>query len=195
MDRRTLFFALACWPAACLRAQEDTSRPRLKISADTLRHAIAKRFPLDLALAGVLQLRIATPALTLLPASQQVAATFALQLAGPQLLPQAGEVDVAFRLRYEASDRSVRAHRIELLDVRWPDLAPDVAPLVRSVLPQLVRDSIGEVVLYRFGNRELALADTMGLQPDELVVLGDGVLVTFAPKPPATSASQPLPKR
>jgi hypothetical protein len=182
MDRRTLLFALASWPAGRVFAQQDASRPRLKISIDTLRREIAQRFPLDLTLPGVAQLRIANPVLTLLPASQQVASTFALQLTGPQLSPQAGEADVAFRLRYEASDRTVRAHRIELLDVRWPDLAPDVAQLVRGVLPQLVRDSIGDVVLYRFADRELALAATMGFQPDELLVLGDGVLVTFSPR-------------
>jgi hypothetical protein len=181
MHRRTLLFAMACWPAARVCAQDDASRPRLKISIGTLRRGIAQRFPMDFALAGLAQLRIATPELTLLPASQQVASTFALQLSGPELVPQTGEVDVAFRLRYEASDRTVRAHRIELLDVRWPGLAPDIAQLVQGVLPQLVRDSIGDVVLYRFADRELALANTMGFQPDELVVLPEGVLVTFAP--------------
>lgn len=182
MDRRALLFALACWPAARLRAQDDASRPRLKISIDTLRREIARHFPVDFALPGVAQLRVATPAITLLPASQQVASTFAVQLAGPQVLTQSGEADVAFRLRYEPSDRTVRAHRIELTDLRWPGLAPNVAELVRGVLPQLVRDSIGDVVLHRFSDRELALADTMGFQPDELVLLGDGVLVTFAPR-------------
>ncbi|HTH77905.1 MAG TPA: DUF1439 domain-containing protein [Ramlibacter sp.] len=194
MDRRTLLSALACWPAARVCAQEGASRPRLKISIGTLRREIAQRFPLDLALAGVAQLRIATPLLTLLPASQQVASTFALQLAGPQLEPQAGEVDVAFRLRFEPSDRTVRAHRIELLAVRWAGLAPEMAQIVHGLLPQLVRDSLGDVVLYRFADRELALADTMGFQPDELVVLSDGVLVRFAPKP-LISAEPPQPKK
>ncbi len=182
MHRRFLLNALACLPAARAFAQEDATRPRMKISADTLRRAIAARFPLDAGIPGVLQLRVSAPVLTLMPASQQLGATFALQLAGTQIAPQAGEVDVAFRLRLEAADRSVRAHGIELADLRWPGLDADTLQLVQGTLPQLVRDSIGDVVLYRFSDRELALPATMGFQPDELIVLGDGVLVTFAPR-------------
>ena len=181
MDRRFLLITLACWPSARAFAQEDAG-PRLKISTETLRGAIAQRFPLDAGVPGVFQLRVSAPLLTLMPASQQVGATFALQMEGTQIAMQAGVVDVAFRLRYAPADRSVRAHGIELLDVRWPDLDADTLQLVRGTLPQLVRDSIGEVVLYRFTDRELALPATMGFQPDELVVLGDGVLVTFAPR-------------
>jgi hypothetical protein len=181
MDRRFLLIALACSPGARLFAQ-DAARPRMKISADTLRRAVEQRFPLDAGIPGVLQLRVSAPVLALVPASQQVAATFALELAGTQVAAQAGEVDVAFRLRYDAADRSVRAHGIELLDVRWPGLDADTLNLIRDMLPQLVRDTIGEIVLYRFGERDLALPATMGFQPDELVVVGDGVLVTFAPR-------------
>lgn len=196
MHRRTILAALAGWPAARLLAQQDAARPRLKVSAAQLRCAIAQRFPLRLTLPGIADLVVDPPALALLPASQQLAATFALRLEGPQLAqPEAGEVDAAFRLRYEPSDRTVRAHGIELADVRWPGLAPDVAQLVRGLLPQLVRDAVGEVVLQRFDARDLALADTMGFEPDEIVVLGDGLLVTFAPKRPATSSARPPPRR
>jgi hypothetical protein len=184
MHRRTILATLACWPATRLLAQDDAGRPRLKISAAQLRRSLAQRFPMRLALAGVLALRIGTPALALLPASQQLAAALPLQLEGAALAQaEAGELDVAFRLRYEPSDRTVRAHGVELMDVRWPTLAPDAARLARDLLPQLVREAMLDVELHRFDARDLALADTMGFEPHEIVVLADGLLVTFAPKP------------
>jgi len=90
-------------------------------------------------------------------------------------------MDLVFALRYEAHDRTLRAHHPRVLEVRWPGLPAETLQAVQGVLPALARE-VGEVVLHRFSARELALADTMGFEPQDIQVLDDGLLVVFGPK-------------
>jgi hypothetical protein len=50
------------------------------------------------------------------------------------------------------------------------------------MLPAMTRE-MGEIVVHRFSQRDLALPDTMGFQPQEFQVVEDGVVVLFGPKP------------
>jgi hypothetical protein len=100
-----------------------------------------------------------------------------------RLQPEAGEMDVVFALRYEAADQTVRAHDLEILDLRWPGLPPQTRETLQLLLPRIAREAVGEVVLHRFSQRDLALADTMGLQPEQMTVVDDGLVVVLGPKP------------
>ena len=129
-----------------------------------------------------MQLRISAPRLLLMAARNKLGATLVLQASGSQVraLP-AGEMDVVFALRYEAADQTVRAHRPEVLDLRWPGMPPEILPAVQAMLPEMTRN-MGDVVLHKLSQRELALPDTMGFEPQELQVADDGLLVLFGPK-------------
>lgn len=184
MHRRlALLAALAGWPAARLFAEEAQPRPRHKISAATLYEALSKRFPVRGGLAGLLEVQVSAPRLLLLPARNRIGAALLAHLSGPQLpAAQSGEMDLVFALRYEPSDRTLRAHRAEVLDVRWPGLPPEGMQALRSVLPSMTRQ-LGEIVLHRLTPADLALPDTMGFEPGEIEVADDGVVVYFRPKP------------
>src|SRR5690606_6624132 len=172
----------ACWPAVRAQADGDDARARHKVSAATLFDALAARFPLRLGLVPLLQLEVGAPRLLLLPARNRLGATLRADLAAAgagALVP--GELDLVFALRYEPGDRSVRAHQPEALEVRWPGLPPQGRQALQSVLPALLRE-VGEIVLHRLTPRQLALPDTMGLAPQELQVVDDGLLVFFGPK-------------
>lgn len=131
----------------------------------------------------LLALSVDAPRLLLLPARNRLGATLQVEVSGgpaPSLQP--GELDVLFALRYQASDRTVRGHGLELLALRWPGLPPELLHPLRQLLPALAREAVGEVVLHRFAPAELALADTMGLEPDQLTVVDDGLVISFAPQ-------------
>jgi hypothetical protein len=185
MQRRLLLAAAAAWPAARLLAQQDSeTRPRQKISAAALFEALSARFPLRLGVPGLLQLDVSAPRLLLLPKRNQLGAALLAEASGPalQVVPPPGELDLVFSLRYEAADRTLRAVRPEILDLRLPGLLPDTVQAMRALLPALMRDLAGEFVLHRFSERQLALPDTMGFAPEQLTVLDDGLLVVFGPK-------------
>lgn len=182
MQRRLLLAALACCAAARAAAQDAAARPRHKIHAAELYEALAKRFPVRVGVPGLLQVEISAPLLHLRPARNQLGAALLAQVGGVQL-PQvpAGEIDVVFSPRYEASDRTVRARAPEILDVRWPGMPPETVRALQAMLPRMAGE-FGEIVLHRFSPRELALPETMGLVPQELAVVDDGLLVYFGPK-------------
>lgn len=184
MDRRLALAALTCWPVARLRAEEEAAQPRHKISAAELYAALSARFPVRIGFGGLLRLEVNAPRLLLRPARNQLGAALQAQLSGVQLAPSPpGEVEIVFALRYEAADQTVRAHHPEILDLRWPGLPPDTRQALQDVLPALL-GNVGEVVLHRFTPRELALADTMGFEPQRIEVAEDGLVILFGPKPP-----------
>ena len=184
MHRRTVLAALTCCAGACAQATGQ-DRPQQRISAATLHHALARRFPARFALAGLFEAVVSAPRLLLLAPRNKLGAALEVQAGGAALqqLP-AGELDLVFAVRYEPRDHSLRAHDPELLDLRWPALPPQALDGLRSVLPVVAREALGEIELHRFSPGDLALADTMGFEPDRVTVTDDGIVLTFAPKRP-----------
>jgi hypothetical protein len=184
MHRRHLVAALAAWPAACLCAQPAAKRPHQKISASTLLEKLSARFPLRIGVPGVMELEAGDPALLLLASRNRLGAALQLRAKGPALRDQvSGEADVLFELRYEAGDRTVRAHDPELRRLRAPGLPLEAAAAMQAMTRALLAGAPAEVVLHRFTDRELALPDTMGFEPGVLTVLEDGLDIEFVPKP------------
>lgn len=180
---RRLFTAAACAWAGSRALAQEARQPRQKISAGELFRALSARFPLRLSLAGLLQLQVDAAGLLLMPARQKLGATLAVQgtgLAARQF--DRGELDLVFSLRYERSDRTLRAHDPELLDMRWPGLPPDARAGLRGTLPAATSEVLGDVVLHEFTARELALPDAMGFEPGRIDVADDGIVITFQPK-------------
>jgi hypothetical protein len=183
MDRRLVIAALACWPGALVLAQQEERRPTHRISAAELHKALSARFPVRLGLAGLLELDVSAPGLLLLPARNKLGASLLAEASGPALRRmQTGEMDLVFALRYEASDQTLRAHQLEVLDVRMPGLSADGLQALQRVLPAVAREAVGEIVMHRFTPRELALPDTMGFEPEKVTVVDDGVVIGFRPK-------------
>jgi hypothetical protein len=182
VQRRILLTALACWPAARVLAQ-DGRRPRHKISAAELHAALSERFPLEVGIGGLLELKISAPSLHLLPARNRIGAGLVAEVSGlPLQQVPPGQVDVLFTVRYEPSDRTIRARDPQLAGLAWPGLPPEAVQALQKMLPSMAREAFDEVVLHSFTAAELSLPDTMGFEPDKVTVLDDGLLVSFAPK-------------
>jgi hypothetical protein len=185
MRRRPLLRLLLAATFAATTARAQDALPRRKVSAAALYEALSARFPLRLGAPGLLELRVGAPRLLLLPARNKLGVTLLVETAGPGLRhAEPGELDLVFALRYESTDRSLRAREPEVLDLRLPGLSPDGARVFRRVLPRLAAEAMAEVVVHRFTAADLALPATLGFEPDTLTVLDDGLLVGFARKSP-----------
>ena len=182
MLRRLMLAAFAAWPLQRSLARDASPRPHYKVSASQLYEAMAKRFPMRLGVPGLVELQVSAPRLLLLPARNLLGATLVTEVGGAQF-PQAGpgETDLAFALRYESADRTLRGHHPQVLDLRWPGLPAQTREALLSLLASL-SDNLGELVLHRFTPGELGLPETMGFEPDEIQVLPDGVEIFFRPK-------------
>lgn len=182
MERRSFIAALALAPAGPLVAQE-AQQPRYKLSAEAIGDELSARFPMRFGIPGIAQVELSEPRLLLFPRRDRVG-TSVRAVAGGSGIPgvAAGTLDVAFALRYERRDRSIRAFDPEIMRIDWPALTADAQQAVQMLIPQAAREMAAELVLHRFSSRELALTDTMGFEPQGIRVADDGVVVEFREK-------------
>ena len=193
MRRRHLLPLALCLPLARLVwAQPTTSEPeddapaalpQYKVSTAALQAAVATRFPLRYPLPGVLNLDVQEPTLRMLPALNRLNAQMVVVASGPALnRSHQGTLDVEFGLRYEATDRTVRAHQLRLVRLQFPTLQPSVVAMLNTYGAALAEQTLQEVVLHTLRPQDLALPDGLGMQPGSITVTNDGLTIGFVPK-------------
>ncbi|SDP72669.1 hypothetical protein SAMN05216303_106286 [Rhodoferax sp. OV413] len=187
MQRRYLLVTsarLALLGAGVVAMDRVLAQPSYTVSAQVLQQTVAQRFPLRYPVEGLLNLDLQAPRLSLLPVQNRLAAAMQVEAAGPALRRSyTGSFDVDFALRYEASDRSIRAYQLQFKNLQFPGLQPAAAELLNAYGPALAAQSLQEVVLHTLRPQDLTLADTMGLQPGSITVTDKGLVVGFVNKP------------
>ncbi|MDP2019229.1 MAG: DUF1439 domain-containing protein [Hydrogenophaga sp.] len=166
-------------------AEDRPSKPPgYTVSADVLQRSVAERFPMRYPVQGLLNLDLQPPRLSLLPAQNRLRAEMVVDAAGPALnRSHRGGFDVDFALRYEASDRTLRAHQLRIDRLRFPTLQPSVVELLNTYAPALAEQSLREVVLHRLQPQDLRMADALGMQPGPITVTQTGLVIAFVLKP------------
>lgn len=186
MQRRYLFSAaaLSMVGLAGLSVGQALAQPRTTVSAAQLQLMVAQRFPLRYPIAGVLNMDVQAPLLRLLPQQNRLGAEMVIEAAGPALnTSRKGTLEVDFALRYEASDRTVRAHQLRYKQLRIADLTPAGNDLLNLYGPAIAQQALQEVILHQLRPQDLALADDLGLQPASITVTDSGLVVGFEIKP------------
>lgn len=191
MQRRFFLSAAACAAfgnvarAATLEAGDPPGKPAgVTVPTAVLQRSVAERFPIRYPVQGLLNLDLQPPVLSLLPAQNRLRAAMVVDAAGPALnRSHRGTFDLDFALRYEASDRTLRAHQLRVDRLRFPSLQPGVVELLNTYAPALAEQSLREVVLHRLQPQDLRMADAMGMQPGAITVTDAGLVIGFVLKP------------
>ena len=170
--------------AGVLATPRVQAQPSYTVSLAQLHEVVAQKFPRSVPVQGLIDLTLQAPQLRLVPATNRLGALMAVNAAGPALRrSHAGSFDVEFALRYEPSDRTLRAHQIQLGRLDFPSLKPSVTELLNAYGPALAAQSLGEVTLHQLRAKDTALFDAMGLQPGPITVTDKGLVVGFVQKP------------
>lgn len=188
MHRRTFVSSLlftAGLPVAWAAEPRSRGRPPGHfIAMAQLQQAVEERFPMRYPVAGMLDLEVQAPRLQLLALRNRLAAELPVRAAGPALnRSHAGSLSVDFALRFEPSDRSIRAHQLQLGKLSFPTLQPGVVELLNTYGPALASQALQEVVLHHLSEQDLALPHRLGLQPGSITVVADGLVVGLVAKP------------
>jgi len=163
---------------------EPQALPQFKVSAALLQQAVAQRFPLRYPVKGLLNLDLQVPQLQLLAAQNRLGAEIPIDAAGPALQgSHHGTLALDFALRYEARDLTVRAHQLRFKRLTMPSLQPSVVVLLNTYGPALSERSLREVVLHRLQPEDLALPNSLGMQPGNITVTDTGLVIGFVLKP------------
>jgi hypothetical protein len=167
-----------------LADDEPAAQPSYKVSIASLQAAVGQRFPLRYPVPGILNLDVQVPQLRLLPAQNRLGAEAQVEASGPALnRNHQGTLDVEFALRYEASDRTVRAYQLRPKRLDFPSLPPSAMALISAYAPALAQRTLLEVVVHRMRPQDLALPDGLGMQPGSITVTETGLTIGFVPKP------------
>jgi hypothetical protein len=170
--------ALAFAAAATARAQ-----PSYTVTTAQLQQAVAEKFPMRYPVGGLLELTLQPPRLRLLPEQNRLGTQMLVDAGGPALSrPTTGNFDVDFALRYEASDQSIRAHKLKVNSLSLSGMPPGPAALLQAYGPSLAEQSLLEVVLHKLQPKDLMLADGLGMEPGAITVTARGLVIGFVPK-------------
>jgi hypothetical protein len=185
MKRRSILSAIICvaWTVFGCASSRAADQPAYKVSIEQLQLSMARHFPARYPMGNLFSLELETPRLRLLPELNRLASEMLLEAAGPALRRRyRGSFDVDFALRYEPSDQSIRAHELRVHSFRLPGLAPQTLQLLERYGQALAEQALLEVVLHRLSPREIAVADAMGLQPRDITVTDEGLVIGFVLK-------------
>jgi hypothetical protein len=185
MKRRSILSATTCvaWMVFSCPSSHAADQPVYKVSIEQLQRTIGRHFPARYPVGNLFDLQLETPRLRLLPELNRLASEMILEAAGPALRRRyRGSFDVDFALRYVPSDQSIRAHELRVHSFRLPGLAPQTLQLLEGYGQAFAEQALLEVVLHRLGPRDLALADAMGLQPGDITVTDEGLVIGFVVK-------------
>lgn len=159
------------------------AQQRYTVSPAQLDAMLAERFPRSVPVQGLLTLTVQSPRLRLLPATNRLLAELTVDATGPALRrSHAGQLDVEFALRYEPSDRTLRAHQLKLARLDFPTLRPAVAEMLGAYAPVVAEQALHEVTLHQLRPADTALLDGLGLQPGSITVTDKGLVVAFVPR-------------
>jgi hypothetical protein len=187
LNRRLLLVRASRWAlGGSLGLVLHTARaaPGYTVSEAQLQQAVAQRFPRRYAVGGFLDIDAKAPRLSLLPAKNRLAAQLQMSATGPALpRPYQGVFDLDFALRYQASDRTVRADQLRVNALQFENVPAQTSALLSMYGPQLAEQSLQGAVLHRLKPEDLALPDGMGLQPDTITVTAQGLVIAFVAKP------------
>jgi hypothetical protein len=179
MERRVVMAAI--W--LLLGMSQALAQPSYKVSAEQLQQAISQRFPVRHQVEGLLNFDVQAPRLRLLPEQNRIASEMLVEVAGPALRRSYnGALELDFELRYEPTDQSIRAYRLQVHSMRLSGLPQRTAEVLEAYGPKLAEQALHEVVLHRLRPQDLALADAMGLQPATITVTSQGLVVGFETK-------------
>lgn len=188
MQRRFFLTAIPCLAlAGVARAAQPgaQSQPHYSVSAGQLRQMLAQRFPLRYPVPGLFDLDLRSPRLRLLPEQNRLSAEMAVEVAGPALRRRhSGSFELDFALRYEVSDRTIRAYQMRFKQLQFDDLQPAASELLNAYGPALAEQSLLEVVLHQLRPQDLALADNLGLRPGTITVTEKGLVIGFVARQP-----------
>jgi hypothetical protein len=160
-----------------------TAQPRFVVSKEQLQQVVAKRFPLRYPLAGLLNLEVQAPEIRLLPEHNRLNAVMAVEASGAALnRKQTGTFEVEFALRYEVSDRTLRATGLRFKRLNFPGLQPMASDMLNLYGQTLSEKALLEVVLHTLKPQDLGMADGLGMQPGSITVTDKGLVVDFVKK-------------
>ena len=178
MQRRSF---LAVLPLGALLAACSPAVPtQWLIGTETIEAALQRRFPHDLPLAGLLQLSLAQPVLTLHPPTQQIEALLQAALSGPALgKVYTGAVSLRCTLVFDAATASVQAQQVQVQQMRLDGAPEALAQMFSAYGPYVVEHVLQDWPLYTLSAEQQQQLSRLHLAVGDITVHADGLRIAL----------------
>jgi Protein of unknown function (DUF1439) len=167
------------WLAGC--AQLAGPRVMTLSEADFAR-MIGKQFPFDRRLLEVLDVRVAAPQLTLLPATNRIGTALEVQTSD-RLFGKTyrGRIDMDYALRYDDAEQAIRLTQVRVGRLEVEGLPVQLQAAFDRLGPILAEQVLKDLPIYRFKPEDLRGAQGLGYKPGAVTVTARGVEITLVP--------------
>ena len=155
------------------------------IAQEQLQTTIAKRFPYQQKLADVLDLKIMSPRLALLPEANRIGTELDLNLLeriGGR--SYTGTMALDYGLRFERTDNTVRMTGVRVSSVRLNDVPEPFNGAISRHLPRMAEQLLSNYALHTFSEQDMSLVSGLGFEPGEIKVTPKGLRITLDPMLP-----------
>jgi hypothetical protein len=152
------------------------------IGQDQLQATIGKRFPYQQKLADVLDLKILSPRLALLPDTNRIGTELDLNLLeriGGRTYT--GTMALDYGLRFERADNTVRMTGVRVSSVRLNDVPEPFNGAISRHMPRMAEQLLNNYALHTFSEQDMMLVSGLGFEPGEIKVTPKGLRVTLDP--------------
>jgi hypothetical protein len=177
--QRAAWLMLALWLAGCA----TLGGPRtITFTESDLARLLEERGPFQRRLLEVLDVRVNTPSVKLLPESNRIATE--MEVSTTERISRQtykGRIAVDYALRYDEAAQAVRLTQVHVTHFHIDNLpAPQQSAINR--LGRLIAETLLEdLALYRFKASDLKNAEGKGYRPSAVTVTSRGVEITLAP--------------
>lgn len=176
-SRRTATLALLAGALAACAGPWGGPR-QITVSRQRLQDGVARAFPVQRSVAGLAELALQAPTISLLPERNRLGAALDWVLTEPLTGQRlAGRLALDFGLRYDAEQGAIRMVDVQVRQLDVDRLGPAQRAWVARLAPPLLGQLLGDQVLYRVPPEQLAQARQHGLQVRALQVLPDALRI------------------
>ena len=155
------------------------------IPQDQLQATIGKRFPYQQKLADVIDLKIMSPRLALLPDTNRIGTELDLNLLeriGGRTYT--GSMALDYGLRFERSDNTVRMTGVRVNSVRLKDVPEPFNGAISRHMPRMAEQLLSNYALHTFSEQDMSLVSGLGFEPGEIKITPKGLRITLDPMKP-----------
>lgn len=183
-NRRRMVAALVLPLVLSACASMRTAPRQVDVSEKQLLDLVSRQFPLQRRYLELFEVSLSDPSLRLMPKENRVGTR--LNFAASTLLnraqPWAGQMELSYALRYQASDLTVRLNAVRLENFQLAGVPSSYAQALSGAGTQLAENLLQDLVVHRFKPEDLRRVDGMGYQPGSLTVVSGGLRLQLDPK-------------
>jgi Protein of unknown function (DUF1439) len=177
--RPWVMVAALAWLAACA----ELLGPRnVEVSQAQLQQWVDRKFPLDNRLLELLDVRLATPRLTLRSESNRIATDFEVTVSDRLFKsPHRGALALDYALRFEPSDNTVRATKVRIERVEIDGAPALLQRQLDRIALRLAEQALDEQPVYTLRSKDLEAVQGRGYRPGDIRVTPAGLAITLLP--------------